>query len=135
MCHLPFASHTSSCRHHGWTCHTVASCCRSAATWVLFPGAALQSPMCRLHSTGLRDLTVVADKARLAQKGLYDVDSLLLTITRALSDSHPPEAQSGAFEASKVYDPCCKRYEQAAHGRGQNVLDMALRLWAVITKC
>lgn len=41
---------------------------------------------------------MVADKARLAQKGLYDVDSLLLTITRALADNHPPEAHSGAWE-------------------------------------
>lgn len=43
---------------------------------------------------GLRDLTVVADKARLAQKGLYEVDGLLHTIARALADSHPPESQS-----------------------------------------
>ena len=43
----------------------------------------------------MRDLTVVADKARLAQKGLYEVDGLLHTIARALADSHPPESQSG----------------------------------------
>lgn len=45
--------------------------------------------------TGLRDLTVVADKARLAQKGLYDVDSLLININRTLADSHPLENQTG----------------------------------------
>jgi len=38
---------------------------------------------------------VVSDKARLAQRGLYDVDSLLLTISRALADSHCADSQSG----------------------------------------
>ena len=47
------------------------------------------------HAAGLRDLTVVSDKARLAQKGLYEVDGLLHTIARALANSHPPESQSG----------------------------------------
>ena len=47
------------------------------------------------NGVGLRDLTVVADKARLAQRGLYEVDGLLLTISRTLADSHCPEEQSG----------------------------------------
>jgi hypothetical protein len=49
-----------------------------------------------MPTAGVRDLTVVSDKARLAQKGLYEVDGLLHTIARALADSHPPESQSGA---------------------------------------
>lgn len=51
---------------------------------------------------GLRDLTVVADKARLAQRGLYDVDSLLLTISRALADSHCADAQSSGEAPARL---------------------------------
>ena len=56
-----------------------------------------------VHTAGLRDLNVVADKARLAQKGLYEVDGLLHIIARALADSHPPESQSGVTSAARPY--------------------------------
>lgn len=57
----------------------------------------------RAFEEGLRDLTVVADKARLAQKGLYDVDSLLISINRTLADSHPLENQSESDAEALVW--------------------------------